>query len=74
MARLFRRADDSPKKSLWQRIKDVATADVGVILRGGVKEGSLEDLEEVLDRFVLHGQTTTSIIHSSPVTWRPMPV
>ena len=35
---------------------------------------SLDDLEEVLDRFVLHGQTTTSIIHSSPVTWRPVPV
>lgn len=48
MARLFRRADDAPKKSLWQRIKEVATADVGVVLRGGVKAGSLEDLEEVL--------------------------
>jgi fused signal recognition particle receptor len=48
MARLFRRSDDAPKKSLWQRIKDVATADVGVIFRGGVKDGSLEDLEEVL--------------------------
>jgi Lrp/AsnC family leucine-responsive transcriptional regulator len=35
---------------------------------------SLDDLEEVLDRFVLHGQTTTSIVHSSPVEWRPVPV
>jgi fused signal recognition particle receptor len=48
MARLFRRDGDAPKKSLWQRIKEVATTDVGVILRGGVKDGSLEDLEEVL--------------------------
>jgi fused signal recognition particle receptor len=48
MARLFRRDGDAPKKSLWQRIKEVATTDVGVILRGGVKEGSLEQLEEVL--------------------------
>ncbi|GLC26494.1 signal recognition particle-docking protein FtsY [Roseisolibacter agri] len=48
MARLFRKEGDAPKKSLWQRIKDVATTDVGVILRGGVKDGSLEDLEEIL--------------------------
>jgi fused signal recognition particle receptor len=48
MARLFRKEGDAPRKSLWQRIKDVATTDVGVIVRGGVKDGSLEDLEEVL--------------------------
>jgi fused signal recognition particle receptor len=48
MARLFRRTDDTPKKSLWQRIKDAANTDIGVILRGGVKEGSLEDLEQAL--------------------------
>jgi fused signal recognition particle receptor len=48
MARLFRREGDAPQKSLWQRLKEVATTDVGVIFRGGVKEGSLENLEEVL--------------------------
>ena len=48
MARLFRKEGDAPKKSLWQRIKDVANTDVGVILKGGVKDGSLEELEEVL--------------------------
>ena len=48
MARLFRKEGDAPRKSLWQRIKDVATTDVGVIMRGGVKDGSLEELEEVL--------------------------
>jgi fused signal recognition particle receptor len=48
MSRLFRKEGDAPKKSLWQRIKDVATTDVGVIMRGGVKDGSLEELEEVL--------------------------
>ena len=48
MARLFRREGDAPRKSLWQRIKDIATTDVGVIVRGGVKEGNLEELEEVL--------------------------
>lgn len=48
MARLFRREGDTPKRSLWQRFKDVANADVGVLLRGGVREGSLEQLEEGL--------------------------
>jgi Lrp/AsnC family leucine-responsive transcriptional regulator len=31
-------------------------------------------LEEVLDRFILYGQTTTSIIQSSPVSRRALPV
>lgn len=35
------------KKSLWQRIKDVALTDVGVLVRG-MDEGSLEKLEELL--------------------------
>ena len=48
MERLFRREGDQPKRGLWQRIKEIATTDVGVVLRGGVKEGSLEDLEEIL--------------------------
>ena len=28
---------------------------------------SMDDLEEILDRFIVLGQTTTSIIHSSPL-------
>jgi fused signal recognition particle receptor len=47
MARLFRKATDTPTRSLWQRIKDVALMDVGVAVRG-VKQGSLERLEEIL--------------------------
>jgi Lrp/AsnC family leucine-responsive transcriptional regulator len=35
---------------------------------------SMDDLEEILDRFVVLGQTTTSIIHSSPVVGRPLPL
>jgi Lrp/AsnC family leucine-responsive transcriptional regulator len=35
---------------------------------------SIDDLEEILDRFVAHGQTTTSIIHSTPVDARPLPL
>ena len=48
MARLIQRAGDLPRRSLWQRIKDVALTDVGVLVRGGVKAGSLEQLEEML--------------------------
>ena len=35
---------------------------------------TIEDLEEVLDRFTPYGQTTTSIIHSSPVPRRGPPL
>lgn len=46
--RLLRKTGDTPKRSLWQKIKDVALMDVGVLVRGGVKEGSLEQLEQLL--------------------------
>lgn len=35
---------------------------------------SIGQLEEVLDRFLLFGQTTTSIVVSTPVPARPLPV
>jgi Lrp/AsnC family leucine-responsive transcriptional regulator len=35
---------------------------------------SMDDLEEILDRFVDYGQTTTSIIHSAPIANRPLPL
>ncbi|HEY0996037.1 MAG TPA: signal recognition particle-docking protein FtsY [Gemmatimonadaceae bacterium] len=47
MARLFRKSGDTPKRSLWNRIKDVALLDVAVLVKG-VKDGSLEALEETL--------------------------
>jgi hypothetical protein len=34
----------------------------------------MDDLEEILDRFIVLGQTTTSIIHSSPLAGRPLPL
>src|SRR5947208_852027 len=46
--RLLRKSGDVPKRSLWERIKDIAMMDVGVISRGGVTPGSLERLEELL--------------------------
>ncbi len=48
MPRLLRKSGDTPRKSLWQRVKDVALRDVGVMVRGGVREGSLEELEQLL--------------------------
>lgn len=51
MTRLFRRAGDVPKRSLWQRIKDVVSADLTVVARPGARrslEASLENLEEIL--------------------------
>lgn len=45
---LFKRKGDVPKRTLWQRIKDVALADVTVLARGGVKAGSLDQVEEIL--------------------------
>jgi Lrp/AsnC family leucine-responsive transcriptional regulator len=35
---------------------------------------SVEHLEEVIDRFTPYGQTTTSIVQSSPVPRRPVPL
>jgi Lrp/AsnC family transcriptional regulator, leucine-responsive regulatory protein len=35
---------------------------------------SMDELETILDRFIVLGQTTTSIIHSSPVAGRPLPL
>jgi fused signal recognition particle receptor len=48
MSRIVRRAGDLPKRSLWDKVKDVALMDVAVIARGGVQPGSLERLEELL--------------------------
>jgi Lrp/AsnC family leucine-responsive transcriptional regulator len=35
---------------------------------------SLDDLEGILDRFLVFGQTTTSIVHSSPIAARALPL
>ena len=46
--RILRKTGDVAKRSLWERIKDVALMDVAVIARGGVDAVSLERLEELL--------------------------
>lgn len=35
---------------------------------------AVDELEEVLDRFLLYGQTTSSIVQSAPVPPRPLPL
>jgi Lrp/AsnC family leucine-responsive transcriptional regulator len=35
---------------------------------------SMDDLEEILDRFTPYGRTTTSIVHSTPVPRRALPL
>jgi fused signal recognition particle receptor len=45
-SRLFRTGEE--KKTLWQRLKEVALTDVDVVMRGGLDQASLERLEEVL--------------------------
>ena len=35
---------------------------------------SVDELEPILDLFTPHGRTTTSIVHSSPVPPRPLPL
>ncbi|MBC7674321.1 MAG: signal recognition particle-docking protein FtsY [Polaromonas sp.] len=46
--RILGKPTDLPKRSLWQKIKDVALTDVAVLARGGVSPGSLEQLEQLL--------------------------
>jgi fused signal recognition particle receptor len=48
MARLFKREGDAPKRSLWERVKDLARTDFRVLFSGGVDQGSLEALEALL--------------------------
>jgi Lrp/AsnC family leucine-responsive transcriptional regulator len=35
---------------------------------------SIEDLSPILDRLLVYGQTTTSIVNGTPIPWRPLPV
>jgi Lrp/AsnC family transcriptional regulator, leucine-responsive regulatory protein len=39
-----------------------------------VQVPAIADLETILDRFLVHGQTTSSFVVSSPVPPRPVPL
>ena len=60
--RILRKTSDLPKRSLWDRIKDVALMDVAVIARGGVDAGSLERLEELLIEADIGVPTTLRLV------------
>jgi len=72
-----------PAPGQLQRVREIAaeTPEVGecnritgddcYLLRLHLR--SIDELEEVLDRFTPHGQTTTSIVHSTPVPRRGPP-
>jgi Lrp/AsnC family transcriptional regulator, leucine-responsive regulatory protein len=61
-------AADSPEVAECYRI----TGDDCYLARLHLR--SIDDLEEILDRFTPHGQTTTSIVHSTPVPRRSPPL
>src|SRR5215210_881538 len=60
--RILRKAGDVPRRSLWQKIKDVALTDVGVLARGGVAPGSIEKLEEILLESDIGVPTTLKLV------------
>jgi fused signal recognition particle receptor len=60
--RILRKAGDVPKRTLWQKIKDVALTDVAVLARGGVAPGSLEKLEELLLEADIGVPTTLKLV------------
>jgi Lrp/AsnC family transcriptional regulator, leucine-responsive regulatory protein len=64
IAEVARRAQETPEVVACDRI----TGDDCFVLRAHVRD--VEHLEEVIDRFTLFGQTTTSIVQSSPVPAR----
>jgi Lrp/AsnC family leucine-responsive transcriptional regulator len=61
-------AADTPEVVECERI----TGEDCFLLRLHVRD--MEDLEPVLDRFTPFGQTTTSIVHSAPVSRRALPL
>jgi Lrp/AsnC family leucine-responsive transcriptional regulator len=73
-----------PSPGQLQRVREIA-ADTGAVGECYRVTGedcylmrlhlrSIDELEDVLDRFTPHGQTTTSIVHSTPVPRRGPPL
>jgi Lrp/AsnC family transcriptional regulator, leucine-responsive regulatory protein len=61
-------AQDTPQVVECQRI----TGEDCFLLK--IHAPSISELEQILDRFLLFGQTTTSIVVSTPVPPRPLPL
>jgi len=62
MTRIAKRATDLPKRSLWEKIRDVALTDVVVLAKGGVSEGSLAALEQQLIEADFGVETTMQLV------------
>jgi len=53
---------DLGERSLWQKIKDVATTDVGVLMKGGIDEDTVAMLERTLLEADFGVEATTELI------------
>ena len=65
---LERLATETPEVLEFNRV----TGTEGYVMKLAV--GSIEHLEKIVVKFLPYGQTTTSIVLSSPVTWRKIAV
>jgi Lrp/AsnC family leucine-responsive transcriptional regulator len=68
LPKIAKTAEETPQVVECQRI----TGEDCFLLK--VHAPSIGDLEELLDRFLIYGQTTTSIVVSTPVPPRPLNV
>lgn len=68
LAQVARIAQETPQVVECHRVTGEDCFIVKVHVRG------VDQLEEVLDGFLAYGQTTSSIVQSSPVPYRPLPL
>jgi fused signal recognition particle receptor len=62
MARSIHHETVGKRRSLWQRIKELALTDVGVVAQGGIAPGSLQSLEALLLEADFGVSTTTRLV------------
>ena len=68
LAKVAQLARDTPEVVECQRV----TGDDCFFMKAHVRD--VGHLEELIDRFIVYGVTTTSIVQSAPVPARPIPV
>ena len=68
LAKVAELASNTPQVTECHRI----TGEDCLLLK--VHLGAVDELEGILDQFLAYGQTTTSIVQSSPVPPRPLPL
>ena len=70
--RELRKVAESPRETPEIVQCDRVTGEDCYVMRAHVRD--VEHLEEVIDRFAIYGQTTSSIVQSSPVPARGVPL